>query len=209
LNNNYTFNRILIFYAFNYLIIRRDEMQTFLGKLILVIFIVGSVSVNYSQVKENKSDNNTDLLSAVCILYPTEGNETTGIVKFTQTSEGIKIVADVKGLTPGKHGFHIHQFGDCSLLDGKSAGGHFNPDDKKHGAPDGSERHVGDLGNLVADEEGNAHFEWTDSYISFTGMNSVLGRAIIVHAGEDDLTSQPTGNAGARLACGVIGLAKQ
>ena len=184
-------------------------MQTFLGKLILVIFIVGSVSVIHSQVQDNKTDNNTDLLSAVCILYPTEGNETTGIVKFTQTSEGIKIVADIEGLTPGKHGFHIHEFGDCSRLDGKSAGGHFNPDDKKHGAPDGSERHVGDLGNLVAGEDGKAHYEWTDSNISFTGLNSVIGRAIIVHAGEDDLTSQPTGNAGARLACGVIGLAKQ
>ena len=183
-------------------------MQTFLVRVILLIFFVGSVSVIHSQVKDNKADNNTDLLSAVCILYPTEGSETSGIVKFTQTPEGIKIVADVNGLTPGKHGFHIHEFGDCSRLDGKSAGGHFNPDDKNHGAPDGSERHVGDLGNLVADEDGKAHYEWIDSHISFTGSNSIIGRAIIVHAGVDDLTSQPTGNAGARLACGVIGLAK-
>ena len=183
-------------------------MQTFLVRVFLLIFFVGYVSVIHSQVKDNKADNNTTLLSAVCILYPTEGSETSGIVKFTQTPEGIKIVADVKGLTPGKHGFHIHEFGDCSRLDGKSAGGHFNPDDKKHGAPDGSERHVGDLGNLVAGEDGKAHYEWTDLVISFTGSNSIIGRAIIVHAGKDDLTSQPTGNAGARLACGVIGLAK-
>jgi Cu-Zn family superoxide dismutase len=209
LNDNYRFNRILIFYAFNYLIKRRDEMPTFLGRIILVIFIVGYVSATHSQVKNNKADDNTDLLSAVCILYPTEGNETTGIVKFTQTSEGIKIVADVKGLTSGKHGFHIHEFGDCSRLDGKSAGGHFNPDNKKHGAPDGSERHVGDLGNLEADKDGKAHYERIDNLISFTGLNSIIGMAIIVHAGEDDLTSQPTGNAGARLACGVIGTAKQ
>ena len=184
-------------------------MQKFLVSIILLIFFVGSVSVIHSQVKDNKPDNNTDLLSGVCILYPTEGSETSGIVKFIQTSEGMKIVAEVRGLTPGKHGFHIHEFGDCSRLDGKSAGGHFNPDDKKHGAPDGSERHIGDLGNLVAGEDGKAHYEWTDSHISFTGPNSIIGRAIIVHAGEDDLTSQPTGNAGARLACGVIGLAKQ
>ena len=183
-------------------------MQTFLIRVILLIFFVGAVSVIHSQVKD-KADDNSDLLSAVCILYPTEGNETSGIVKFTQTSEGIKIVADVNGLTPGKHGFHIHEFGDCSRLDGKSAGGHFNPDGKNHGAPDGSERHVGDLGNLVAGNDGKAHYEWIDSHISFTGLNSIMGRAIIVHAGEDDLTSQPTGNAGARLACGVIGLAKQ
>lgn len=184
-------------------------MQTFLVRFILLIFFVGPVFVIHAQVKDNKADNNTDLLSAVCILHPTEGSETSGIVKFTQTPEGIKIVAEVKELTPGKHGFHIHEFGDCSRLDGKSAGGHFNPDDKKHGAPDGSERHVGDLGNLIANEDGKAHYEWTDNYISFTGLNSIMGRAIIVHAGEDDLTSQPTGNAGARLACGVIGLAKQ
>ena len=183
-------------------------MQTFLIRVILLIFFVGAVSVIHSQVKD-KADDNSDLLSAVCILYPTEGNETSGIVKFTQTSEGIKIVADVNGLTPGKHGFHIHEFGDCSRLDGKSAGGHFNPDGKKHGSPNSGERHVGDLGNLLANEEGKAYYERTDSYISFTGLNSIIGRAIIVHAGEDDLTSQPTGNAGARLACGVIGLAKK
>jgi len=184
-------------------------MQTFLVRVILLIFFVGSVPVIHSQVQDNEADNNKDLLSAVCILHPTEGSETSGMVKFTQTPEGIKIVAEVNGLTPGKHGFHIHEFGDCSRLDGKSAGGHFNPWDKIHSAPNRSERHVGDLGNLVAGEDGNAHYEWTDSYISFTGLNSIIGRAIIVHAGEDDLTSQPTGNAGARLACGVIGLAKQ
>ena len=181
-------------------------MQKFLGRFIFLIFIMGSVTVIYSQ--EEKVDNSTMSISAVCILYPTEGNETSGIVKFTQTSEGIKIVADVNGLTPGKHGFHIHEFGDCSGLDGKSAGGHFNPDNKKHGAPADVERHVGDLGNLVAGDDGKSHYEWIDNRISFTGSNSIIGRAIIVHAGEDDLTSQPTGNAGARLACGVIGLAK-
>lgn len=183
-------------------------MQTFLIRVILLIFFVGAVSVIHSQVKD-KADDNSDLLSAVCILYPTEGNETSGIVKFTQTPEGIKIVADVNGLTPGKHGFHIHEFGDCSRLDGKSAGGHFNPDGKKHGAPNSEERHVGDLGNLLANEEGKAYYEMIDSYISFSGPHSIIGRAIIVHSGEDDLISQPTGNAGARLACGVIGLAKQ
>jgi Cu-Zn family superoxide dismutase len=181
-------------------------MKTFLVRIILLIFFVGSVSVIYSQ--ENKADNSTMSLSAVCILYPTEGNETSGIVKFTRTSDGIRIVADVNGLTPGKHGFHIHEFGDCSSLDGKSAGGHFNPDNKKHGAPDDLERHVGDLGNLVAGDDGKAHYERLDKVISLNGPNSIIGRGIIVHAGEDDLTSQPTGNAGARLACGVIGLAK-
>jgi len=183
-------------------------MQTFLVRVILLIFFVGSVSVIHTQVKDSKAGNNTDLLSAVCILHPTEGNEVSGIVTFTKTDDGMKIVANLEGLAPGKHGFHIHEYGDCSRLDGKSAGGHFNPDGKKHGAPNSEERHVGDLGNLLANEEGKAYYEMIDSYISFSGPHSIIGRAIIVHAGEDDLTSQPTGAAGARVACGVIGLAK-
>ncbi len=184
-------------------------MQTFLVRVILLVFFVGSVSVIHSQVKDDQAGNNTELLSAVCILHPTEGNEVSGIVTFTKTDGGIKIVANLEGLTPGKHGFHIHEYGDCSRLDGKSAGGHFNPDGKKHGAPNSEERHVGDLGNLLANENGKAYYEIIDSYISFSGPHSIIGRAIIVHAGEDDLTSQPTGAAGARVACGVIGLAKQ
>jgi Cu-Zn family superoxide dismutase len=145
---------------------------------------------------------------AVCVLHPTEGNNVKGVVTFTQTDSGIKVVADVKGLTEGKHGFHIHQYGDCSNPDGTSAGGHFNPDDKKHGAPTNTERHVGDLGNLEAGADGKAHFEWVDNVITFSGDHSIIGRGIIVHAGEDDLTSQPTGAAGARVACGVIGIAE-
>lgn len=197
------------FYSIKHLAIRKDEMQTLLVRVILLIFFVGCISVVHTQVKDNKGDNSTDLLSAVCILHPTEGNEVSGIVTFTNTDGGIKIVANLEGLTPGKHGFHIHEYGDCSRLDGKSAGGHFNPDGKKHGAPNSEERHVGDLGNLLANEKGKAYYEIIDSYISFSGPHSIIGRAIIVHAGEDDLTSQPTGAAGARVACGVIGLTKQ
>jgi len=145
---------------------------------------------------------------AVCVLHPTEGNNVKGVVTFTRTDTGIKIVADVEGLTEGKHGFHIHQYGDCSKPDGTSAGGHFNPEDKKHGAPTDTERHVGDLGNLDAGADGRAHYERVDNVITFSGEHSIIGRGIIVHAGEDDLTSQPTGAAGARVACGVIGIAK-
>ena len=162
----------------------------------------------YSQTKEMKTVQGNEISSAICILFPTEGSNVKGIVKFKQTEDGINIIADVVGLTPGKHGFHIHEYGDCSSLDGKSAGGHFNPENKKHGAPDDKERHVGDFGNLVADENGKAHYERTDAFISFSGTNNIIGRAIIIHSGEDDLVTQPTGNAGSRLACGVIGLAK-
>jgi Cu-Zn family superoxide dismutase len=179
------------------------------GAIILILLSLSFISCTQKEEKEEtKIEESSDMTNAVCVLHPTEGSNVRGIIKFEKTNEGIKIIANVTGLTPGNHGFHIHEFGDCSRLDGKSAGGHFNPDGKKHGSPNSEERHVGDLGNLVAGEDGKAHYEWTDSYISFTGSNSIIGRAIIVHAGEDDLTSQPTGNAGTRLACGVIGLAK-
>ncbi len=145
---------------------------------------------------------------AVCVIHPTEGNTAHGVVTFTQTDAGIKIVAHIEGLTPGKHGFHIHQFGDCSLPNGKSAGGHFNPEGAPHAGPDAAKRHVGDMGNLVADENGVAHYERVDKHLAFSGKDSIIGRGIIIHAGEDDLTSQPTGNAGSRVGCGVIGIGK-
>lgn len=145
---------------------------------------------------------------AVCVLHPTDGNDVSGIVTFTKTAEGIKVAADVKGLTPGKHGFHIHEYGDCSAPDAGSAGGHFNPEGMDHGSPTDQKRHIGDLGNLEADEEGNAYYERTDTFLALSGPHSIIGRAVIVHAEEDDLTTQPTGAAGARVACGVIGIAQ-
>lgn len=145
---------------------------------------------------------------AICVLHPTKGNDVSGTVTFSQQGNEVKIVADIEGLAPGKHGFHIHEFGDCSAPDGTSAGGHFNPENVQHGGPNDAKRHVGDLGNIESSEDGTAHLEITDSMVNLNGEHSVIGRAIIVHAGEDDLTSQPTGAAGARVACGVIGLDK-
>ena len=149
-----------------------------------------------------------NLAHAVVVLSPTEGSETQGIVTFTQVESGVLVVADIVGLEPGAHGFHIHEFGDCSASDGTSAGGHFNPGGTEHAAPSASHRHVGDLGNVTADDSGTAHYEYTDTHIVFTGPNSIIGRGVIVHAGEDDLTTQPTGAAGARVACGVVGISR-
>lgn len=159
--------------------------------------------------KESFSGGRERISRAVAVLHPTRGNTAQGIVTFTKEKGGVRVVADIEGLTPGKHGFHIHEYGDCSAPDGTSAGGHFNPEGKPHGAPTSQNRHVGDLGNIAADAEGKAHFEWTDPLIAFTGTRSIIGRAIIVHVDEDDLKSQPTGNAGPRIACGVIGIAKE
>jgi Cu-Zn family superoxide dismutase len=145
-------------------------------------------------------------MKATVELEPTEGNKATGTVTFTSVDGGVQIVADLEGLEPGKHGFHIHENGDCSAPDAEMAGGHFNPEGSPHGAPDNpaAQRHVGDLGNVEADEEGKAHYERTDQLISMEGENTIVGKAVIVHAQPDDLETQPTGGAGPRLACGVI-----
>ena len=145
---------------------------------------------------------------AIGVLHPTKGNNVEGTVTFTKEGDTMKIVAEVTGLTPGKHGFHIHEFGDCSSPDGKAAGGHFNPTNSPHAGHDAEQRHEGNLGNLEADSSGKAHLELTDKMMTMSGEKSIIGRGVIVHEKEDDLKSQPVGNAGGRLACGVIGIAK-
>jgi Cu-Zn family superoxide dismutase len=148
-----------------------------------------------------------DVKKAIAVLHSASGSQVTGTVTFTQTGDTVQVVADITGLTPGKHGFHIHEFGDCSAADASSAGGHFNPMKKPHGSPDSPERHTGDMGNIEADSTGKAHLELKDSMLKLSGENSILGHAVIVHEKVDDW-SQPVGNAGSRLACGVIGVAK-
>jgi superoxide dismutase, Cu-Zn family len=145
---------------------------------------------------------------AVAVLSATKGNSVSGTVTFTKVDGGVKIVADVTGLTPGEHGFHVHEFGDCSAPDATSAGGHFNPHHMQHGAPDAAVRHAGDFGNLEADASGKAHYERVDATITLEGPDSIVGHGVIVHEKADDLKTQPTGNAGARVACGAIGVAK-
>lgn len=147
---------------------------------------------------------------AVAYINSTEGNRTSGSVRFSRSGHAVKVVADINGLKPNsKHAIHIHEFGDCSSSDGKSAGGHYNPLGVDHASPDDKERHAGDLGNLTADGNGNAHYELVVDNITLgSRKNPIIGRAVIIHAGEDDLKSQPTGNAGARIGCGIIGIAK-
>jgi len=144
---------------------------------------------------------------AVAVLRPTQGSNASGKIVFIQEGNKVRIVADVTGLTPGKHGIHIHEFGDCTTPDGMGAGGHFNPHNKPHGGPDDDERHLGDLGNLDADKTGRAKYDRLDDRISLTGRNSIIGRSVVIKERADDFTTQPGGNAGARVACGVIGVA--
>lgn len=145
---------------------------------------------------------------AICVLYPTQGNTAHGTVTFDALEKGVKVVMDVQGLAPGKHGFHVHEFGDCSAPDAASAGGHYNPMQKPHGGPEDKERHAGDLGNITADASGNAHLEWSDPIMTLRGPHSIVGHSMVLHAKEDDLKTQPSGESGARIACGVIGIAK-
>lgn len=144
----------------------------------------------------------------VAVIHPTSGNPCRGTVWFTQTQGGVKIVADIEGLKPGaKHAIHIHEFGDATSADATSAGSHYNPEKKAHGHPEDENRHAGDFGNLTADSNGKAHYERTDSVISLAGVkNPIVGRSVVVHAGEDKFT-QPVGDAGGRIGVGVIGIA--
>ncbi|QUY44047.1 superoxide dismutase family protein [Acaryochloris marina] len=146
---------------------------------------------------------------ALAILSPTEGNQVTGSIKFKQAEDKITILANLQGLQPNSvHAWHIHEFGDASSPDGKAMGGHYNPEEMPHGLPNNPERHAGDLGNLKADSQGEVAKEITVNNISINGpQNPILGRGLIIHAETDD-GGQPTGNAGSRIAQGVIGLPK-
>ena len=149
---------------------------------------------------------------AICIMNPDGDSGVKGLVKLVQEHGGkTKISAEITGLAPGLHGFHIHEFGN--LTEGcKTAGPHYNPEGKVHGGPDMEIRHVGDLGNVTAGDDGVAKYECEDALVHLSGETSVIGRSFVVHAGVDDLgqggheLSSTTGNAGGRLACGVIGL---
>lgn len=155
-------------------------------------------------VTDIKSTRRSAVTQAVAEVKSYKDSKVSGKVTFTKVPGGIRIVADVNGLKPGKHGFHVHEHGDCSGDDGMKAGGHFNPTNTKHGGPDSPERHVGDFGNLEADEKGYAHYDRVDTLITFEGQNSILGRSIMIHADPDDFVTQPTGGSGARIGCGFI-----
>jgi Cu-Zn family superoxide dismutase len=148
----------------------------------------------------------TEPLRATAQLQPTKGNKTFGEATFEQTNGKVQVTVFVQGLKPGQeHGLHIHEAGDCSSGDGMSAKGHFNPQGKPHAHPSTTERHAGDLPALKANKAGRAKVVADVDIITVAaGPTSIVGRAVIVHADPDDYKTQPTGNAGARLACGVI-----
>ncbi len=145
-------------------------------------------------------------LRATAQLQPTKGSKTFGEATFEQVGDKVHVVIYVQGLKPGQdHGLHIHEVGDCSSGDGMSTKGHFNPFGKPHGHHGTPERHAGDLPVLWAKNDGRAKVDTMLDIITLgPGPASIVGRGLIVHADPDDYKTQPTGNAGARIACGVI-----
>lgn len=140
-------------------------------------------------------------------LKPTQGNAAHGWVRFESRGDKLLVTAQIGGLKPNaEHGFHVHEKGDCSAPDAMSAGGHFNPGGKPHSHYGQAERHAGDLPNLQSDASGVAKYSATTELLSASAgaANSVLGRAVVVHRDPDDYKSQPAGNSGPRIACGVV-----
>ncbi len=146
------------------------------------------------------------MMTSTAVLVATSGSSVSGTLKFHEAEDRVvRITGTVTGLTPGKHGFHVHVNGNCDSPDGMSAGGHFAPTGGRHGAPGSAEHHLGDLGNIEADAKGRADVDVTVSGITIAlmGTASIGDRSIVIHAKEDDF-SDPAGNSGPRVACGVI-----
>jgi Cu-Zn family superoxide dismutase len=143
---------------------------------------------------------------ATAALQPTKGNKAFGEATFEQAGDKVRVIVFAQNLPPDREvGFHIHEAGDCSSGDGMSAKGHFNPHGKPHGDPKSAERHAGDLPSLKVEKNGRAKLDVTVDGISIgSGPGNIVGRGLIIHADPDDYKTQPTGNAGARIACGVI-----
>ena len=140
-------------------------------------------------------------------LAPASGSQVSGKLMLMPMGDGVHVTGDIGGLAPNStHGFHIHEKGDCSAADASSAGGHFNPAGDSHGRASAPHHHLGDNDNLVADANGVAHVDahFAGAVLGGGGADDIVGKAVVVHANADDYTSQPSGNAGGRIACGVI-----
>ena len=175
----------------------------------IIPFIIGVIAVTYSCLSTEKKENSSNLIKEVNInLNEKNSSGVQGKVVFSQKNNLVSMVSTLSGLTPGSHAIHIHMKSDCSSDDGKSAGGHWNPTSEKHGKwGDLEGYHKGDIGNFVADSNGNAIVEFsTDQWCIGCDdeKSNILGKSVIIHQGEDDMISQPSGAAGSRISCAGI-----
>jgi superoxide dismutase, Cu-Zn family len=174
--------------------------------LSVAVVLVGEAVPAQAQIRKRETAQEGE--RAVCVLHSIGKSGVTGFISFQQVGNRIHVTGKIHGLAPGKHGFHVHQYGDLSdTAKGESAGGHWNPESMPHGAPDTKERHVGDLGNVEANAEGTAAVDTYDRMLKLHGRDSIIGRAVVVHEKPDTFV-QPTGAAGGRVGFGVIGWAK-
>jgi len=174
----------------------------FIAAMLAAFVLAGSAEAQHGD--HSKS---TEVARAVAVIAPVGESDVHGVLVFTREKDGMRVRGRISGLAPGKHGFHVHEYGDCSGAGGKTAGGHFNPFKSPHGDRVAGNRHQGDLGNITAGSDGVAHVDFVDHRLAFSGSGSIIGRGVIVHGGTDDLTSQPSGAAGPRVGCGTIGIA--
>ena len=209
-------NSNLLNYLGKAMLLVRKAHQNIWPAMMIALFITGCneqknetpKGYNGSSVAELKNiemhwPEEKDITHAKADIKSLSNPNILGVVEFWQKGDGVEVTANIQGLTPGKHGFHIHQYGECSSADYSAVGSHFNPTENEHGAP-GANVHRGDFGNLVADDEGKASYKASFDFLKLQGRDSILGRSVIIHQGEDDLTSQPSGNSGQKIACGVI-----
>lgn len=171
------------------------------------LFLVGCVTVPTNNFEKKALMMLKDEPFAVAMLQAKSGSRAEGKAWFVKNDEGLQIVALVNRLTPGLHGIHIHEKGDCSDAEAASAGPHYNPTAHMHGSPDPEHFHAGDLGNIEVQEDGTGLLNLlikTPVNEGITGWSHIVGKSLIVHQMPDDLISQPSGNSGDRIACGVI-----
>lgn len=175
------------------------------GGLLSALLLTACVIVDAKDTGSSGSSAPADAPRARARIESKSGSSLTGTATFVEVSGGVTVELVVENAPPGWHAVHVHETGDCSSDDGKSAGGHFNPGGMDHGSPHAEIHHAGDLGNMLVDKDGKGlHVIHMPALTVSEGPSSVRGRSIIVHAGADDLVTQPTGAAGGRIGCGVI-----
>jgi Cu-Zn family superoxide dismutase len=192
------------------------ELPLFLLAMLAILLLarraISEPMVDYgfqvpAEVHSNKSSNSSTS-EAVAVLQPVGGSGVRGVVHLTARGDSVEVRGTVTGLSQGKHGFHVHEYGDLTdSKEGKSAGDHYNPAHTQHGRPEDPQRHAGDFGNIEAGPNGTATVSFRDPVVRLAGPFSIVGRSLVVHAAPDRFT-QPSGDAGARVAMGVIGIAQ-